>query len=289
MNHFKLVCQVRKSIFEDLFAPTQQSIVECYSSFFEKTDIHNKVVIGGRMKKTVHLTAKAGIIKEIYRQLLDRYGPQGWWPLSTFDETNTLKKNSISGYHPLDYSFPQNSQQQFEIICGAVLTQNTTWVSAKKAIQNLNSINLLSAKNFILATDNTISKAIKPAGYKNQKREYLKNCAMFFLKLNGKTPTREKLMAVKGVGPETADSILLYAYKIPTFVVDAYTTRFLLHHKIIPEKSSYNQINALFENELKKDFKVYQEFHALLVEHGKRFFSKKPYKGDNILIGSVQK
>ena len=242
--------------------------------------------MGECVNKSGHMAAKAGILKDIYRQLLDRYGPQGWWPLTAFDKTNPLKKGSISGYHPLDYSFPQNSQQQFEIICGAVLTQNTTWVSAKKAIQNLDNINLLSAKNFILATDNTISKAITPAGYKNQKREYLKNCAMFFLKLNGKTPTREKLLAVKGVGPETADSILLYAYKVTTFVVDAYTTRFLIHHKIIPEKSSYNQIKALFENELKKDFKVYQEFHALLVVHGKQFFSKKPYKGDDILLKS---
>ena len=234
----------------------------------------------------MHGATKAGIFKNIYEHFLDRYGPQGWWPLIDCEGTNFLKKGVIKGYHPLDYSFPQNSQQQFEIICGAVLTQNTTWVNAKKALQNLNSINLLSVKNFILATDNAISKAIKPAGYKNQKREYLKNCAMFFLQLNGKTPTREKLLAVKGVGPETADSILLYAYKVPTFVVDAYTTRFLIHHKIIQEKSSYHQIKVLFENELEKDFKVYQEFHALFVEHGKRFFSKKPYKRDDILLES---
>ncbi len=241
------------------------------------------------MNQNMHGATKAGILKDIYRQLLDRYGPQGWWPLIDFIGTNSLKKGIIKGYHPLDYSFPQNSRQQFEIICGAVLAQNTTWVNAKKALQNLNSISLISVKNFLLATDNTISNAIKPAGYKNQKREYLKNCAMFFRKLNGRTPTQEELLAVIGVGPETADSILLYAYKIPTFVVDAYTTRFLIHHKIISEKSSYNKIKALFENELEKDFKVYQEFHALFVEHGKRFFSRKPYKGDNILLGSVQK
>ncbi|MCP4673168.1 MAG: endonuclease III domain-containing protein [Desulfobacula sp.] len=220
------------------------------------------------------------MLKGIYRQFLDRYGPQGWWPLIDFDGTNSLKKGATGGYHPLDYSFPQNSRQQFEIICGAVLTQNTTWVNAKKALQNLDSIKLLSEKKILLASDNTISNAIKPAGYKNQKREYLKNCAMFFHGLNGSTPTREKLLAVKGVGPETADSILLYAYKVPTFVVDAYTTRFLIHHRIIQEKSSYNQIKALLENALEKDYKIYQEFHALFVEHGKRFFSKKPYKND---------
>jgi len=241
------------------------------------------------VNQSIHGATKAGILRDIYEQFLDRYGPQGWWPLIDCEGTNSLKKGVIKGYHPLDYSFPQNGRQQFEIICGAVLTQNTTWVNANKALQNLNSANLLSVKNFLLARDKTISKAIKPAGYKNQKQEYLKNCAMFFLKLNGRTPTREKLLAVKGVGPETADSILLYAYKVPTFVVDAYTTRFLILHKLIPEKSSYHQIKALFENELKKDFKVYQEFHALFVEHGKRFFSKKPYKGDDILLKSFNK
>lgn len=211
----------------------------------------------------------------------------GWWPMTGCDTVHPFKTGAVKGYHPEDFSYPKNHRQQFEIICGAILAQNTKWISAQKAVYTLDQLDLLIPENLLSAPDTEVSEAVTPAGYKNIKRGYLKNCARFYLQLKGETPTRENLLNVKGIGPETADCILLYAYKVPTFVVDAYTTRFLLHHQMIPEKSSYHQIKTLFEENLAPDVEMFQEFHALFVEHGKRFFSRKPYGPDpvNILSG----
>ncbi len=221
-------------------------------------------------------------LKHIYNRLLKLYGEQGWWPLLSVKGNNPTKTGSIQGYHPNDYSFPKNKKQQFEIIVGAVLTQNTSWPQVEKALLNLNTLKVLGAEKILILDEEKLKQAIKPTGYFNQKTKYLKNIAKFFISLKGKTPTREEILKVKGVGNETADSILLYAYKQPEFVVDAYTKRIFEYLGVINHNITYMQIKQLFEENLPKDYKVYQEYHALIVEHAKRHYTKKPYQDDSL-------
>ena len=208
--------------------------------------------------------------KILYRELLDRYGPQGWWPLLDVDGTNPTKTGSIKGYHPKDYSYPQNERQKFEICIGAILTQNTSWANVEKALINLKKNNLLEPKRLIGCNGELLRELIRPSGYFNQKSERLKVFSEFYLKLKGKTPAREELLSVKGIGPETCDSMLLYGYKIPTFVVDAYTKRLLMRKGVIDEGHGYCEIKELFESNIKRDLVIFQEFHALIVEEEKR-------------------
>lgn len=214
-------------------------------------------------------------VQQIYKKLFEEYGPQGWWPLLGLRNTkpiNHTKSGSIQGYHPGDYSFPSNDNQRFEICVGAILTQNTSWVSVEKALVNLSKSNALSLKGFNKLSDGKLKELIKPAGYFNQKALYLKEFARFFGGLGGRVPLRPELLAIKGIGPETADSILLYAFKVPSFVVDAYTKRVFSKLGLIEKDASYDSIKSLFEKALPKDFKVYQEYHALIVEHGKNVY-----------------
>lgn len=220
---------------------------------------------------------------EIYKKLFSMYGPQGWWPLIELNnekKINIAKSGSAKGYHPGDYSYPRNEHQRFEICIGAILTQNTAWPNVERALINLRNAKLLDVHDIAHKPIAQIAEQIKPAGYFNQKAIYLKAFAKFFMQLQGKTPSRESLLGVKGIGNETADSILLYAYTKPEFVVDAYTKRIFLHLGLISKKSTYMEIKELFEANLKKDYKLFQEFHALIVEHAKRHYSKKPY-GEN--------
>jgi endonuclease-3 related protein len=219
----------------------------------------------------------ANKIQEIYNWFLNEYGFQGWWPLIDCKGCNPTKTGSIKGYHPKDYSYPKNEKQRFEISIGAILTQNTAWPNVEKALLNLKKISCIDPKKILSLNNKKLKNAIKPAGYFNQKAKKLKIFSEFYLDLKGKTPSREELLDVWGIGPETADSILLYAYKIPSFVVDAYTKRIFTNLKLIKSDQSYDEIKELVENNLKKDFRLYQEFHALLVEHAKRFYNKKEF------------
>ena len=241
-------------------------------------------------EKTVKKVAKPVIMK-IYDCLLASYGPQGWWPLIELRDAggiNPTKTGSAQGYHPADYSYPQTRNQQFEIICGALLTQNTSWIQVEKALLNL--IDLLNLKQIhsfspeaILSLDpETLKEAVRPAGYYNQKAVRLKTLACWFSELGDRIPAREELLSLKGVGPETADLILLYAFKQPSFVVDAYTKRIVTNLGLADEKASYYEIKALFEENLPEDLAIYQEYHALLVEHAKRYYQKKSYQKKSI-------
>ncbi|OHE12080.1 MAG: endonuclease III [Sulfurimonas sp. RIFOXYB2_FULL_37_5] len=214
-------------------------------------------------------------IRQIYDQLYDRYGPQGWWPLLCHSGTNTTKTGCIKGYHPKEYSFPRSADEIFEICCGAILTQNTSWVAVEKALLNLNRLDALSPRNLLDLDDQTFKEAIKPAGYFNQKAKKLRIFTSFFLVLNGRIPNRDELLGIWGIGPETADSILLYAYKVPTFVVDAYTRRIFSALGIISEQAEYAAIKKKFEENIPSDYIIYQEYHALIVEHAKRYYAKK--------------
>lgn len=216
-------------------------------------------------------------ILKIYNFLLNSYGNQGWWPLIDKVKSggvNPTKTGSINGYIPNDYSYPKNEIQKFEIIVGSVLAQNTSWPNAEKAVYNLYENDLLNPNKLKIASHELVSKLIKPAGYFNQKAERLILIAEWFSKLDY-IPSRTEVLNLKGVGPETADCILLYAFKQNEFVIDTYTKRILLNLNLIDENSSYNDMKNLFEENLKSDWKVFQEFHALLVEHAKRFHIKK--------------
>ncbi|MFH1316461.1 MAG: endonuclease III domain-containing protein [Candidatus Woesearchaeota archaeon] len=217
-------------------------------------------------------------IKKIFQFLLNEYGPQGWWPLIDINGKNPTKTNSIRGYHPGDYSYPKNEKQKFEICVGAILTQNTAWPNVEKALINLRKINSISARKIIDLSDAKLKKAIRPAGYYNQKAKKLKIFSKFYIALKGKTPSRTELLSVWGIGKETADSILLYAYKEPIFVVDTYTKRIFSHLRLIKPDDDYDDIRKKFEINLPKDYKIYQEFHALIVEHAKRCYGKKKEK-----------
>ena len=195
---------------------------------------------------------------EIYQLLLARFGPQNWWPGET----------------------------QFEIIVGAILTQNTNWTNVEKAIANLKSANLLTPEKLHNLELTQLAPLIKSAGYFNVKAKRLKNfLTWLFNDYNGSLTDlqqlntdrlREELLTIKGVGPETADSILLYAFERPVFVVDAYTARIAVRHHLIEPDIDYEQLRYLFESNLSADVKFFNEYHALLVRLGKEFCKPKP-------------
>lgn len=201
-------------------------------------------------------------IQEIYELLLKSFGKQGWWPLYNKDTGRTE-------YHPNDYAFPKNEQQSFEIAIGAILTQNTSWKNVEKAIKELHSNNALSKERLEALSAEKIAMLVKSSGYHNQKAKKIKE----YLKFK-KEVTRESLLQVWGIGPETADSILLYAYKQPVFVIDAYTKRIM--ERIGMSFTSYNDLQKIFMDNLPKDYSIYNEFHALLVELGKNVCKKEP-------------
>ena len=205
-------------------------------------------------------------IQNLYQQLHKLHGPQGWWPVS-----------ELGGYHPKDFSIPQNPKQRFEICLGAILTQNTSWTQVEVAIENLKKLSALTPSGIKKLNDEKLKKAIFPSGYYNQKAKKIRSFLEFYQGLNEETPKRDDLLSVWGIGPETADSILLYAYQYPSFVVDAYTTRICLYHKLISSKARYHDIQDLFQKSLKKDWKIFQEYHALIVAHAKEHYQKRPY------------
>jgi len=214
------------------------------------------------------------IFKEIYETLYKMYGPQGWWPLLDVLGTNPTKTGSIMGYHPNDYSYPKTKNQCFEICISAILTQNTSWPSVEKSLLNLKELIDITPENMLKLDINKLKEAIKPCGYYNQKSERLKIFSEFFITVKS-IPTRDELLNVKGIGNETADSMLLYAFKVPSFVIDAYTKRMLLNLNLISENAKYDEIKELFETNIEKNLEIYQEYHALIVEHAKNYYRKK--------------
>ncbi len=216
-------------------------------------------------------------LHNIYLSLLEYYGPQGWWPLIDVNGINPTKTGSTKGYHPADFDYPKNDNQRFEISIGAILTQNTNWVNVEKSLSNLHQNNALSLESIQLLDDEQLKELIRPAGYYNQKTKKIRFFCELLNTLNNTCPTREQLLSVWGIGPETADSILLYAWQKPVFVIDAYTTRIVSHLNIVSNKPCYHEIQHLFHQSLPADWKLFQEYHALLVEHAKHFYSKKPW------------
>jgi len=200
---------------------------------------------------------KKDILLKIYNSLYDYFGPLNWWPGAT----------------------------PFEVMVGAILTQNTAWRNVEKAINNLKKENLLEPRKLYSLKQEELAQLIKPSGYYNIKAKRLKNFINLFINdFKGSTKKmfsgdsgelREKLLNVNGIGPETADSILLYAGEKPFFVVDAYTKRIFSRHKLISEYYTYYQIQDFFIKNLDRDVKLFNEFHALIVMLGKTVCTSK--------------
>jgi endonuclease-3 related protein len=187
----------------------------------------------------------------IYRALLKAYGPQHWWPGET----------------------------AFEVMVGAVLTQNAAWSNAEKAIANIRDRGLLAPSRLAAVPRLRLAALIRPSGYFNVKAQRLHNLVAFLMdhhqgsvkRMFRRDPAvlRQELLAVNGIGPETADSILLYAGNMPLFVVDAYTKRVFSRHGIVSSDASYDQVQRLFMGGLPRDARLYNEYHALIVRLGK--------------------
>jgi len=212
--------------------------------------------------------------KKTYNKLFKAFGPQHWWPGDT----------------------------PFEVIVGAILTQNTAWINVEKAIHNLKKARLLNPRKLHDLSQKELAKYIRPAGYFNIKAKRLKYFLNYLFdnysgslnrmfygasrlcrrRKHGNTVAsvhklRRELLQVNGIGPETADSILLYAGNHPVFVVDAYTKRILSRHRIISQDADYHEVQGLFMKNLPHDVEIFNEYHALLVMVGKDFCkNKKP-------------
>ena len=208
----------------------------------------------------------AGLAEQLYLA----YGPQGWWPLLGHQGSNPTFTGRLTGYHPADYSYPRTDAQRFEICCGAILTQNTAWPNVEKALQALADQGLLAPREILAVDEERLQQTIRPSGYFRAKARKLRAFCEFYLRLAGRSPSREQLLQVWGVGPETADSMLLYAYAQTEMVVDAYTLRVLRHHAYQRSQPSYAAAKTYCERKLPRSLAGYQEFHALMVEHAKR-------------------
>ena len=221
-------------------------------------------------------------IYQIYQILDEKYCVKNWWKLVT--PLENWQKNINNIFSKL------NEKQRVEICLTCILGQNTTHKSAIKALDNLQKNNALGIEEIKNMPIETLKNCIKPAGYFNKKTKYLLEFIDFYEKLNGKIPKREELLAIKGVGEESADSILLYAFNQPEFKIDAYTKRILEHLEIISSTAKYKDMKNLMQKSLEniiqnkeKRVEIFQKYHALIVEHAKIFYSKKPYGADCML------
>ncbi|MEM2115400.1 MAG: endonuclease III domain-containing protein [Candidatus Woesearchaeota archaeon] len=216
------------------------------------------------------------LIQNIYNILLKNYGYQGWFPLIRFPGTNPTKSGSIRGYHPNNYDLPKTIDEIYEVCIASILTQNTNWINAEKALLNLYKNNVLNPNIIAILDIKKLKELIKCAGFYNQKSVRIKEFTHWFLlnldRLN--SIKREELLKIKGIGKETADTILLYALKKPFFVIDSYTMRFC--YRLGINFKNYDDLQEIFQISLEQDFRIYNEYHALIVEHCKRFCKKTP-------------
>lgn len=193
---------------------------------------------------------------QIYQRLSGAYGAQHWWP----------------------------ADSPFEVMVGAILTQNTNWRNVEKAIANLKAANMLSGKAIAACQRDQLAELIRPSGFFRQKAERLQLFCQFYLesgqdralKEMALGSLREQLLKLHGIGPETADSMLLYALDKPAFVVDAYTRRIFTRLGLLAEPLTYAAIQRYFEQQLTASLSLYQEYHALIVEHAKRHCRVRP-------------
>jgi len=198
------------------------------------------------------------IVNKIYQQLLSHYGPQHWWPGET----------------------------QFEVTIGAILAQNVSWTNAAKAIGNLKKHNLLNPQKLFKKKVEAIAPLIKSSGYYNQKAGAIASFLRWFAHYNFSFETlqtlptetlRTQLLSLHRIGPETADSILLYALDRKIFVVDAYTKRIFTRVGLLAGTEDYTTVQQFFHQHFEGTVYDYNEYHALIVKHGKDVCTKKPH------------
>jgi len=202
------------------------------------------------------MASTADRLQDIYQRLDDHFGPLHWWP----------------------------AESDFEVVVGAVLTQNTNWKNVEKAIDALKQAGLLSFEALLALPEAELAEYIRSSGYYNLKARRLHNLlAMIEADYDGSlealfadhtSSARQALLAVKGIGPETADSILLYGGRHPTFVVDTYTHRILSRHNLVPESCDYQTIHDLFMDNLAPDAELFNQYHALFVQTAKKYCRK---------------
>ncbi|MBI4439030.1 endonuclease III domain-containing protein [Candidatus Woesearchaeota archaeon] len=196
---------------------------------------------------------------QTYHLLRRRYGKQSWWPTTT-------------------------DNRPFEVMVGAILTQNTSWRNVEKAIGSLAAQGLIDPQRMASAQKEKLAEAIRPSGYYNQKAERLQLLARHVIQNRGakamkKKPLsqlREELLSIKGIGHETADSILLYALNKPAFVIDTYTRRIFTRLGLCRPESGYHELQELITRHLPVSTQLYSEYHALIVQLGKEHCRKKP-------------
>jgi len=201
---------------------------------------------------------RPALLKDIYKRLSSFYGPQRWWPADT----------------------------PFEMMVGAILTQNTSWSNAARAIENLRKARLLDPGRLSRVSEKRLARLIRSSGYFRQKASRLKIFSRYLSDAYGGKiermkripldPLRKELLDLPGIGPETADSMLLYALGKPSFVVDAYTRRVLARHSLIPWRASYDEIQRFFVQGLPPKAPLFNKYHALLVAVGKDLCRKHP-------------
>lgn len=203
------------------------------------------------------------MMRSLYQTLLDRHGTQGWWPL--WDrESGGLE------YRPGDYTVP-TGRARAEVIQGSILAQNTRWTGAAEAVGNLVEAGLDRWEALAEEPQESLEQRVRPARFYRQKARRLRVAAGFFRGRDGRPPARDELLALWGVGPETADSILLYAFGVPVMVVDAYLRRVLRDRgRGEVADGSYEEIRAWAEERLPARPDVLNEMHALLVAEGQR-------------------
>ena len=190
------------------------------------------------------------MILKLFHTLFGIYGEQHWWPC--------------------------RSGRRWEIVAGAVLVQNTAWGNVEKALENLEAADLMSPERIISFPEEELRETIRPAGFFRQKAAYLKAAAEFYLLREREyldsddlPGLRKKLLAVKGIGRETADDILLYAFKKPVFIIDAYTRRVAERHLGLDGSLPYDELQRIFMEALPPDAELYGEYHALILALGK--------------------
>ncbi len=222
---------------------------------------------------------KARILR-LYAALYEAYGPRGWWPLVRragkrgFDE---------GGYHPGDYESPRTAADRLSVSLGAILTQNASWTNADRALRAMEAAGLIDVGALLGADTGVIEEAARPSGYFRQKTRKIKVFAEAAAEgrwfSRGKPPSREGLLGLWGIGEETADSILLYAFRVPVFVMDAYGRRILSRLGLTEDGASYAEARSLMADSMPERAEDRNECHALFVELAKRSCRKTPECG----------
>ena len=201
-------------------------------------------------------------LKSVYTILEKKYGKMNWWPCIS-------------------------NNRRFEVIVGAILTQNTYWTNVEKAIKNLDKFNFLRKDAIKQIGEEELGQLIKSSGYFKQKAKKLKKIVEFLD--SKKEINRENLLEVWGIGEETADSILLYAYDKPVFVVDAYTKRIFSRIGVVKENIEYDELQKIFIKNLESNLELFKEYHALIVKLGKEVCLKKNPKCEECCLKEICK